>query len=39
MLRLRGLKARSDGRFETVFPDGRMSFDTATLETTFHPAA
>jgi hypothetical protein len=37
--RLRGFKAQNDGTFETVFPDGRMTFNSATHETTFHPSA
>ena len=37
--RLRGFKAQNDATFETVFPDGRMTFNSATHETTFHPSA
>jgi Beta-galactosidase len=33
---LRGFKARSDGKYDTIFPDGRLTFDTATFDTSFH---
>jgi hypothetical protein len=39
VFRLRGFRPQNDGKFETVFPDSRMTFDTATLETAFHPTA
>ncbi len=34
---LQGFKAQSDGKYDTVFPDGRLTFDTATFATSFHP--
>ena len=33
---LQGFKARSDGKYDTIFPDGRLTFDTATFDTSFH---
>jgi len=36
---LQGFKARSDGKYDTIFPDGRLTFDTATFNTSFHPSA
>jgi len=33
---LQGFKAQSDGKYDTIFPDGRMTFDTATFVTSFH---
>jgi len=33
---LQGFKAKTDGKYDTIFPDGRLTFDTATFETSFH---
>jgi hypothetical protein len=36
---LQGFKAQSDGKYDTIFPDGRLTFDTITRNTNFHPSA
>jgi len=36
---LQAFKAQSDGNYDTVFPDGRLTFNTRNFETNFHPAA